>query len=314
MPEIFEGVRIAVLIPCYNEAGAVGRVVRDFREHLPLAEIYVYDNDSSDDTAAEARAAGALVRREMLRGKGNVVRRMFSEIEADCYLMVDGDDTYDAASATLLVRRLLEDGLDMVVGCREPVDGQESYRPGHVFGNRMLTGLAKYFFGRGFTDMLSGYRAFSRRFVKSFPVLGSGFEIETEITVHALSMSMPAAEVRTPYRERAEGTSSKLNTYRDGIRILNTMLRLFKDHRPMYYFGLAALILVLVAVVLFIPVAVDYVRTGLVPRLPTAVLCTGLTISALLSLTCGFILDSVSRERLETKRLAYLAASREPPR
>jgi len=314
MTDNFHGIRIAVLVPCFNEEGAVGKVVRDFRQHLPTASIYVYDNASTDGTAAEAREAGAIVRTESTRGKGNVVRRMFTDVDADCYVMIDGDDTYDPSSAPRLVRRLLDSGLDMVVACRVSDDQDASYRPGHVWGNRMLTGLANFFFGRGFTDMLSGYRAFSHRFVKSFPVLGTGFEIETEMTIHALSMSMPSAEIQTPFHERATGTESKLRTYRDGFRILGTMLRLFKDYRPMQFFGISSFILMLVAVILFIPIGIEFSRTGLVPRFPTAILCTGLALSSLLALTCGFILDSVARERLEAKRLAYLAISGEANR
>ena len=298
--------RIAVLVPCYNEEAAVQAVIRGFRAALPAATIYVYDNNSSDGTAAAARAAGALVRIERLQGKGNVIRRMFADIEADAYVLVDGDATYDAASAPAMVEMLLRDRLDMVNGARVS-DAEEAYRPGHRFGNAVLTGLVARIFGDRVSDMLSGYRVFSRRFVKSFPALSGGFETETEFTIHALELRMPIGEVPTPYRERPVGSVSKLRTYSDGFRILRTIVLLVKEERPLPFFSAIAGLLLLGAVLLALPVLADFVRTGLVPRLPTAVLATGLVLLASLSLTCGLILDSVTRGRKELKRLSYLA-------
>ena len=298
--------RIAVLVPCYNEEAAVQAVIRGFRAALPAATIYVYDNNSSDGTAAAARAAGALVRIERLQGKGNVIRRMFADIEADAYVLVDGDATYDAASAPAMVELLLRDRLDMVNGARVS-DAEGAYRPGHRFGNAVLTGLVARIFGDRVSDMLSGYRVFSRRFVKSFPALSGGFETETEFTIHALELRMPIGEVPTPYRERPVGSVSKLRTYSDGFRILRTIVLLVKEERPLPFFSAIAGLLLLGAVLLALPVLADFVRTGLVPRLPTAVLATGLVLLASLSLTCGLILDSVTRGRKELKRLSYLA-------
>ncbi len=298
--------RIAVLVPCYNEEVAIGSVVTDFRAALPQARIYVYDNNSADRTVEVARAAGAVVRTEPLQGKGNVIRRMFADIEADVYVLVDGDATYHAASAPEMVRMLLDDRLDMVNGCRVS-QIQAAYRPGHRFGNLLLTGIVRKIFGSRITDMLSGYRVFSRRFVKSFPALSSGFETETEFTVHALELSMPIGELETPYRERPEGSTSKLNTFRDGFRILGTIIRLIKEERPLQFFSAAGIALLLLAFLLAIPVITEFMRTGLVPRLPTAILSTGLVGLASLSFTCGLVLDSVSRGRTELKRLGYLA-------
>jgi len=298
--------RIAVLVPCYNEEAAVRAVIRGFRAALPAATIYVYDNNSSDGTAAAARAEGALVRIERLQGKGNVIRRMFADIEADAYVLVDGDATYDAASAPAMVEMLLQDRLDMVNGARVS-DAQAAYRRGHRFGNAVLTGLVARIFGDRVSDMLSGYRVFSRRFVKSFPALSGGFETETEFTIHALELRMPIGEVATPYRERPEGSISKLRTYSDGFRILRTIVLLVKEERPLPFFASIAGLLLVAAVLLALPVLADFVRTGLVPRLPTAVLATGLVLLASLSLTCGLILDSVTRGRKELKRLSYLA-------
>ena len=298
--------RIAVLVPCYNEEAAVQAVIRSFRTALPAATIYVYDNNSSDGTAAVARAAGALVRIEQLQGKGNVIRRMFADIEADAYVLVDGDATYDATSAPAMVEMLLRDRLDMVNGARVS-DAEGAYRPGHRFGNAVLTGLVARIFGDRVSDMLSGYRVFSRRFVKSFPALSDGFETETEFTIHALELRMPIGEVPTPYRERPVGSVSKLRTYSDGFRILRTVVLLVKEERPLPFFSAIAGLLLLAAVLLALPVLADFVRTGLVPRLPTAVLATGLVLLASLSLTCGLILDSVTRGRKELKRLSYLA-------
>jgi hypothetical protein len=297
---------VAVLVPCYNEEAAIETVVHDFGAALPGALIYVYDNNSSDRTAERAKAAGALVRREPLQGKGNVMRRMFADIEADVYVLVDGDATYHAASAPLMVRRLWEEQLDMVNGARV-TDIAAAYRPGHRFGNRLLTGLVAHIFGNRIHDMLSGYRVFSRRFVKSFPALASGFETETELTVHALELRMPIAEVKTPYRDRPPGSASKLNTIRDGIRILKTIVVLVKEERPMPFFLAIAGALALLAFGLAWPVVATYMQTGLVPRLPTAVLSMGLMLLAFASLACGLILDTVTLGRREMKRMRYLS-------
>ncbi len=304
--------KLAVLIPCYNEAVAIPRVVADFRAALPGAAIYVYDNNSRDETAAVARAAGATVRTETRQGKGHVIRRMFADIEADFYVLVDGDDTYDATAAPKMVQLAFDDGLDMVNGTRI-TEIQAAYRPGHRLGNQVLTGLVRAIFGNRITDMLSGYRVFSRRFVKSFPALSSGFETETEFTVHALELRMPVGEVETAYKDRPAGSASKLRTYTDGIRILRTIVILVKEERPLAFFSTIAALLLLVGAILTVPILVDYARTGLVPRLPTAVLVVGLMLLAALSLTCGLILDSVSRGRKEIKQLAYLALPA-PPR
>jgi glycosyltransferase involved in cell wall biosynthesis len=298
--------RIAVLVPCYNEEVAIPKVIADFRTRLPEATIYVYDNNSRDRTREVAREAGAVVRRENLQGKGNVVRRMFADIDADIYVLVDGDDTYDAASAPGLVRKLVDEQLDMVIGARvETADA--AYRQGHRLGNAVLTGIVRHIFGDRMSDMLSGYRVFSRRFVKSFPALSSGFETETEFTIHALDLAMPLGEVETPYKERPPGSTSKLRTYADGIRILRAIVVLVKEERPLPFFSLVALGMLLLSLLLIAPVLMTFLETGLVPRLPTAVLATGLALLSFLSLACGLILDSVSRGRREAKRLAYLA-------
>jgi glycosyltransferase involved in cell wall biosynthesis len=298
--------RLAVLIPCYNEEVAIPRVVAAFRAALPEAEILVYDNNSKDRTVDVARDAGATVRRETLQGKGNVVRRMFADIEADVYLLVDGDDTYDAAAAPEMVRMLLDERLDMVTGVRV-TDIQAAYRPGHRFGNLMLTGMVRVVFGDRISDMLSGYRAFSRRFVKSFPALAEGFETETEFTVHALELRMPVGEVRTAYKDRPPGSSSKLNTIRDGVRILRTILGLIRRERPLAFFGAISAVLLLGAGVLFLPVLLTYLSTGLVPRFPSFIASATLAMLSFLSLSCGLILDTVTRGRREAKRIAYLA-------
>jgi len=298
--------RLAVLVPCYNEEAAVATVVRDFRAALPHAAIYVYDNNSRDRTVEVARAAGAIVRGEPLQGKGNVVRRMFADIEADVYILVDGDATYHAASAPTMVDRLVRERLDMVVGCR--VDSEEAaYRAGHRLGNALFTGSVARLFGNRFTDILSGYRVFSRRFVKSFPALAKGFEIETELTVHALELRMPIAEMNTPYGARPVGSQSKLSTFRDGFRILRMMAVLFKDERPLQCFSIVFGLLALTSLLLAVPIARTYMETGLVPRFPTAILSTGIMLLAFLSLTCGFILDTVTHGRRELKRLSYLS-------
>ena len=297
---------VAVLIPCYNEEATIEAVVRDFKAALPDATVYVYDNNSSDRTVEKAKAAGAVVRHEPLQGKGNVVRRMFADIEADVYVMVDGDDTYHAPSAPMMVKRLLAERLDMVNGARV-TDIVKAYRPGHRFGNKLLTGLVAGVFGQRINDMLSGYRVFSRRYVKSFPALASGFETETELTVHALELRMPIAEVKTPYKDRPEGSVSKLNTIRDGIRILKTIVRLVKEERPLPFFSALFGVFVLAALLLGGPVILDFMATGLVPRLPTALLATGLVLLGFLSLACGLILDTVTLGRREMKRMRYLA-------
>jgi glycosyltransferase involved in cell wall biosynthesis len=301
---------IAVLIPCLNEEAAIAAVVRGLRSSLPDAAIYVYDNGSSDRTVDRARAAGAIVRSEPLRGKGNVVRRMFADVDADVYVLVDGDGTYDAGAAPELVRRLLDEQLDVVSAARV-TDSEGAYRPGHRFGNALLSGMVVHIFGDRIRDLLSGYRVFSRRFVKSFPAISAGFEIETELTVHALELRMPMAEVEARYDERTEGSVSKLRTYRDGIRILRTILRLSKEERPLPFFSIISAALALGALALALPLFETYGRTGLVPRFPTAILATGIMILAFLSLACGFVLDTVTRGRREMKRLHYL--QQEPP-
>lgn len=297
--------RIAVLIPCYNEAEAIEDVVKQFAAALPTATIYVYDNNSTDDTKARAARAGAIVRIETFQGKGNVVRRMFADIEAEAYVLVDGDGTYDAASAAIMVDTLLANSLDMVNGSRVPVSSA-AFRPGHVFGNKLLTGTVAAIFGNRLKDMLSGYRVFSRRFVKSFPALASGFETETELTVHALELRLPLAEIQTPYRDRPPGSKSKLNTFRDGFRILRTIVYLVKEERPMQFFSLVALALFAASLALGWPVVATYIETGLVPRLPTALLAVGTMILAAVSFIAGLILDTVTLSRRELKRLHYL--------
>ena len=297
--------RIAVLLPCYNEAAAIAQTIKDFRAAPPEAAIYVYDNNSSDATCEIAAAAGAIVRSERMQGKGNVVRRMFADVDADIYVMADGDATYEAAAAPALVSKLLDENLDMVVGARKS-EVEAAYRRGHRLGNALLTGMLARIFGRTFTDILSGYRVFSRRFVKSFPVLSAGFEIETEISVHALELRMPVAEQVTAYAARPDGSESKLNTWRDGFRILNTILLLFRYERPLQFFGAIAATFAIMAIILAIPLFITFLQTGLVPRFPTAILSTGLMILSALNGMCGLILDTVVRGRLEVRRLAYL--------
>jgi glycosyltransferase involved in cell wall biosynthesis len=304
--EIPADLRIAVLVPCYNEEQAIATVIADFRAALPQATIYVYDNNSADRSVEVARTAGAVVRRETHQGKGNVVRRMFTDIDADIYVLVDGDATYDAPSARAMIGHLLDERLDMVVAVRVERE-QLAYRRGHRTGNRLLTAFVANVFGQSFTDMLSGYRVFSRRFVKSFPALSGGFEIETELTIHALELGLPVAEWQTPYFARPAGSASKLNTWRDGLRILWTILRLYRSERPMTFFSSIGLSLAIVSVGLSIPLFETYFAQGTVPRLPTAVLSTGLMLAAVLSVACGLILDTVTRGRRELKRLAYLA-------
>jgi glycosyltransferase involved in cell wall biosynthesis len=298
--------RIAVLIPCYNEEAAIAGVIADVQRALPTATIYVYDNNSTDETGSMATAAGAIVRAEPLQGKGNVVRRMFADIEAEAYLLVDGDGTYDAESATLMVDRLLRESLDMVNGARVATT-ECAYRPGHAFGNKLLTRAVAIIFGNRIRDMLSGYRVLSRRFVKSFPALATGFEIETELTVHALELRLPIAEIDTPYRERPAGSKSKLRTVRDGLRILKTILLLVKEERPLQVFGGAGIALALLSLILAWPLWTVYLETGLVPRFPTAILATGLMILGFMSWAAGLVLDTVTLGRRELKRLYYLS-------
>lgn len=298
--------KIAVLVPCYNEEAAIATVIEDFRAALPDATIYVYDNNSKDQTAARAREAGAVVRNESRQGKGNVVRRMFADIEADIYVLVDGDATYDAGASPRMISAMLAEGADLLTARRIHTDAA-AYRPGHVLGNRLLTGLTALLFNVHLSDMLSGYRVFSRRFVKSFPFTAEGFAIETELTVHAVRLMMPMAEMDTRYKERPVGSVSKLNTYADGFRILGTIGYLVREERPLVFFATIAFLFAAVAAVIGTPVVSEYLHTGLVPRLPTAVLATGLMVIAFLSLTCGLILDTVTRGRWEAKRMAYLA-------
>ncbi|MEO5347141.1 MAG: glycosyltransferase [Magnetococcus sp. YQC-9] len=297
-------------MPCFNEEHAIGQVVNGFRQAMPDAHIFVFDNNSSDRTVSVARQAGAEIRQEPRQGKGHVVRRMFADIEADVYVMADGDGTYDPNCAPRMIQCLLDHQLDMVVGLRQESGHTNTYRPGHRFGNRLLSTTVAHLFGQGFSDMLSGYRVFSRRFVKSFPILSKGFEIETELTVHALNLAIPCQEIPTPYFARPPGSTSKLDTWRDGWRILMTILLLAKEARPFAFFGLIALLLTVTAILLAIPIFITYHETGLVPRIPTALLCSGMVIMASISLTSGIILDSISRTRIELHRFFYL---KQPP-
>jgi hypothetical protein len=298
-------VQVAVLLPCYNEERAIAKVIADLRSVLPDARIYMYDNNSRDSTVAVARTAGVIVRTERQQGKGHVVRRMFADVEADVYLLMDGDDTYDATAAPGMIEKLLHEHLDMVTGSRV-AEIDAAYRRGHRFGNQALTGMVRVIFGDRITDMLSGYRVFSRRFVKSFPVLSTGFEIETEFTVHALELNMPVGEVEIAYKDRAAGTVSKLRTWYDGVRILRTIVRLVKEERPLQLFCAAGCVLLAAGIGLGMPVVTEYLTTHLVPRLPTAVLAASLVLLAFLSIASGLILESVTRGRKEVKRLAYL--------
>ncbi|HEY8591312.1 MAG TPA: glycosyltransferase family 2 protein [Sphingomicrobium sp.] len=298
--------RVAVLLPCYNEEAAIAQTVAGFRAALPGATVYVYDNNSRDRTREVAAAAGAVVRTERQQGKGHVVRRMFADIDADVYIMADGDLTYDSAAAPAMVDMLVTDQLDMVVGTRRH-ERKDAYRGGHVIGNKLFTGLLSGLFGRSFNDIFSGYRVFSRRFVKSFPVLSQGFEIETEMSVHALELRMPVGEVETVYAARPEGSHSKLSTYGDGWRILKTIGTLYRIERPTLFYGSIGALLIVAALILAAPLVVTYMRTGLVPRFPTAILVTGMTIIAVLCFFAGLILDTVTRGRREVRRLAYLA-------
>jgi glycosyltransferase involved in cell wall biosynthesis len=302
----FEGLEIAVIIPCHNEGLSIGKVIEEFHQALPMANVYVYDNNSSDDTREVASKAGAIVREEELQGKGNVVRRMFSDIEADYYIMIDGDDTYDVYASTELLKCAIDKNLDMVNGARVSSDS-DAYRPGHRLGNRMLTSIVAMVFGDRINDMLSGFRVFSRRFVKSFPALSGGFEIETELTIHALELKLPIAEVETTYKGRLEGSESKLRTYRDGLMILKMIATLVKEERPLQFFLMVAAVLSLLSVVLAWPVVIEFIETGLVPRFPTAILSSAIMLLAFLSLFTGMVLDTVTHGRREMKRMWYLS-------
>ena len=302
-----ESLSVAVLVPCYNEEATVGEVVREFSRVLPNAVVYVYDNNSSDRTAEIAAEAGAVVREERHQGKGNVVRRMFADVDADIYVMVDGDMTYDAPSAPEMIRRLTTDNLDMVVGTRLDSDKKGQFRTGHYWGNIAMTRFVSMLFGARLTDIFSGYRVFSRRYAKSFPAVAEGFEVEAALTIHALQLRMPVAEMATPYWARPSGSESKLRTYRDGLRVLWAIAVLFKELRPLLFFTIWAVVLATFSVVLAYPIFLTYLQTGLVPRFPTAVAAAGSMILAFISLNCGLILDSVSRGRQEARLLAYLA-------
>ena len=301
--------KVAIIIPCYNEELTIHKTVSDFKKEMPGGIVYVFDNGSTDRTSEVARAAGARVVHVPMRGKGNVVRRMFADVDADIYLMVDGDSTYDARFAPGLIDKLLNENLDMVVGCRVDQGAVENYRLGHRWGNRILTQFVQRIFGGQFTDMLSGYRAFSRRYVKSFPSLSSGFEIETELTIHALELRMPCGELATPYYARPEASHSKLSTYRDGLRIVKTIVRMYMIERPLQFFSMLGLIFACVSVLLAVPLLAEYLKTGLVPRMPTAVLSVGLMLSGQLAIVCGFVLDTVTRGRHELRRIAYLSCA-----
>jgi glycosyltransferase involved in cell wall biosynthesis len=304
--EIVARQRVAILVPCYNEEVAIAKVVTDFHAALPDATIYVYDNNSTDRTVEAATRAGGVVRREQHQGKGHVVRRMFTDVDADIYVLVDGDATYDAPSAAGMIEKLVSDRLDMV--CAVRIDREEgAYRRGHRAGNRLLTGFVGHVFGQSFSDMLSGYRVFTRRFVKSFPVLSGGFEIEAELTVHALELELPVGEMPTPYYPRPPGSQSKLSTWKDGIRILRTIVKIYRSERPLPFFGSIGISLGLVSLGLAFPIVLTFMREGTVPRLPTAILSTGLMVIGVLAIACGIVLDTVTRGRRELKLLAYLA-------
>lgn len=308
---LYRGLRIALIVPCHNEEAAIARVIRDFRTALPALQIFVFDNASTDATAAVARAENAAVISVPQKGKGNVVRRMFADIDADIFVMVDGDATYAATSVRDLIDKLIDEHLDMVVGCRQILNASagNAYRCGHQLGNHLLTGSVARIFGGSFTDMLSGYRVFTRRYAKSFPALSRGFEIETELTVHALELRMPYGEVATPYVARPEGSQSKLSTYRDGWRILKMIARLYISERPFAFYSICAGLIAALSIALSIPVLTEYLRSGIVPRLPTAVLSASMMVCSLLAFSCGLILDNVARGRHEAKRLAYLTMS-----
>ena len=297
--------KIAVLIPCFNEEATIKDVIYEFKDALPEATIYVYDNNSSDETSKVAKEAGAEVSYESRQGKGFVLQRMFADIEAEVYLLVDGDLTYDPSVARKLVQSVLEQSYDMAVGARKEVESS-AYRVGHKFGNKFLTNSVNSIFGKSITDMLSGYRALSRRFVKSFPLQSSGFEIETEITIHALELNMKIIEIESVYRSRPEGSESKLNTYSDGLKIIIFIINLIRQEKPLTFFLLISSFLAIISIILFIPVFSEFLETDLVPRLPTAILSMGIMILSIISLACGLILDTVTRGRKELKKLTYL--------
>lgn len=299
--------KIAVIVPCYNEASAIAKVVSDFNKYFPEATVYVFDNNSTDGTADVAANAGAIVRHVWHKGKGNVVRRMFADIDADIFVMVDGDDTYEAAAAPTMINKLLDENLDMVVGCRVENGDDKTYRPGHRFGNKMLTGTVSTIFKGSFTDMLSGYRVFSKRYAKSFPCHSHGFEIETELTIHALELRMRIGEVQTSYGERPEGSVSKLSTYKDGIKILRTIIQLYAYERPLFFYSIIAAFFAIISLVVGVPVISDYVSTGLVPKFPSAIAAASIMIMSMLSLVCGVISHLITVSRRETKYLTYLS-------
>jgi len=308
-----DNLSIAILVPCYNEAITIASVIHTFKKTIPNSQIYIYDNNSTDDTAAIAKENGAIVKKELNKGKGHVVRRMFADVEADIYVLVDGDNTYDAKKLPEMIRKLVEDDLDMVIGSRvEKIapDKYAVYRLGHRLGNSLFTNLIGNLFGKKFNDVFSGYRVFTRRFVKSFPAMSRGFEIETELTIHSLELRLPSTEIPTEYGARPTGSASKLNSYRDGFKILMRILLLLKEVRPLLFFGALFVFLATLSFLVFLPVLIDYIHTGLVERFPTAILSTGIMLLAFISLSCGIILDNVCRARRETKRFFYLALSR----
>jgi glycosyltransferase involved in cell wall biosynthesis len=308
----YRGLTVALIVPCFNEETTIAQVLREFKAAIPGLDLYVFNNASTDRTAEFAKAESARVVNVPLKGKGNVVRRMFSDVEADVYVMVDGDATYHAPSVTNMIDKLFDEQLDMVVGCRKTPTSiaADAYRNGHQWGNRVLTQSVMTIFGGHFTDMLSGYRVFSRRYVKSIPALSEGFEIETELTIHALELRMPYGEVETPYGARPPGSESKLSTYKDGLKIAKTIFKLYATEKPFAFFGLLALIIALSAVGLAWPILDEYLNSGTVPRFPTAILSASMMICSLLSLLCGLILDTITRARHEMKRIAYLSIAR----
>lgn len=308
---MFNDKKVAVIIPCYNEESAIEKVVIDYKASLPSSDIYVFDNNSSDNTAEKAILAGATVYHVGYKGKGNVVRRMFADVDADIYVMVDGDDTYEAAAAPEMINRLLNDNLDMVVGTRVENGDEKTYRPGHRMGNKLLTGTVSAIFKGTFSDMLSGYRVFSRRYAKSFPCHSHGFEIETELTIHALELRMRIGEVSTKYGERPEGSVSKLSTYRDGIKILKTIIQLYAYERPLFFYSLIALFFAIVSLAIGTPVITEFIDTGLVPKFPSVVAAASIMIMAMLSIVCGVISHLVTISRRESKYLTYLSIPKE---
>lgn len=296
--------KIAVLIPCYNESATIAKVVADYKKALPEAVLYVYDNNSFDGTAEIASQAGAVVRREYRQGKGNVIRSMFRQIDAECYLMIDGDDTYPAENARQMCELVLTKGVDMVIGDRlSATYFQENKRPFHNLGNRMVRGLINRLFDSQVQDIMTGYRAFSYQFVKHFPVLSKGFEIETEMTIHALDKNFLLEEIPVQYKDRPEGSVSKLNTYSDGLKVILTIFRLFRDYKPLAFFGWMSTILLVLALVLFIPVLVEYLKTGLVPRFPTLIVSSIMMVMSLLSFFCGLILHVVAQKHRQLYEL-----------